>query len=745
MSDEFMYIGKATERQDAPDKVAGRAVYAGDIYLPGMLYGAALRSPLPHARIVSIDTAAARSCPGVRAVITAADLPRLRLGDQIKDQPVLAGDKVRFVGERIAALAADDEDTARRALELIRVEYEPLPAVFASGEAMAVGAPLVHESIRDYCKPDLQATGNLYGYKRIATGNLEEGWAQSDVIFEDTFTTPSSHQGYMENHAALAVVEPDGRATIWTSNKSPFRIREQLSEYIGLPVHCFRIVAPAIGGEFGGKGSMMDEPLCYYLSQATGRPVRMVMRRSEELSAANPRHPTLITIKSGLKKSGELVARQVTIIFNSGAYGGAKPGLVLEGHTKTAGPYRIPHLLIEGYAVYTNNAPCGHSRAPGHPQAVFAVESHTDMLARRLGMDPLTLRLMNVLQDGESAPTGEKWRDIRVREVLEKAAAVGGWRSAKPAGTGKGLALAYRNTGGGESGAVVKVNSDGSVEVITGATDTGTGSWTILRQIAAEELGTDPQMVRVIPGDTSVAPFDRGSGASRMTNVAGWAVRQAVQEVAVCLKKSAARILECSPDEVMARDGKFWHAAQAERRLTLEQVAAAACQKGPVIGHSSYEDRKKDTVAFTAHLAEVRVDRETGAIEVTRLVAVHDIGRVLNPPAAEGQVEGSAVQAMGFTLWEDLQKQEGKLCSLSLADYHQPTSLDLPGVEVVFVEGAFGPAPYGGKGIGEVAVVPVAAAIANALEDAVGIRMHDLPLTPEKVWLSLQKKEEEGR
>ena len=745
MSDEFIYIGKAAQRQEAPDKVAGRAVYAGDIYLPGMLYGAVLRSPFPHARIVRIDPAAALSCPGVKAVITANDLPLLRLGENIKDQPVLAQDKVRFAGERIAAVAAVDEDTARRAAALIRVEFEPLPAVFESEEAMAADAPLVHASIADYCTPDPKAAGNLYGYKRIATGNVDEGWAQSDYIFEDSFTTPSSHQGYLENHAALAMVERDGRATIWTSNKSPFRIREQLAEYIGLPENYFRIVAPMIGGEFGGKGAMMDEPLCYYLSQITGRPVRMVMRRSEELAAANPRHPTLITIKSGLKKNGELVARQVRIVYNSGAYGGVKPGLVLEGHSKTAGPYRIPHLLIEGYAVYSNNNPCGHCRAPGHPQAVFAVESHMDLLARRLGMDPLAFRLLNVLKEGETAPTGEKWHDLRAREVLETAATVGGWGKVKPAGVGRGLALAYRNTGGGESGAVVKVNNDGSVEVITGATETGTGSWTILRQIAAEELGIDTPMVRLIPGDTSVAPFDRGSGASRETHVAGWAVRQAAQEVAAVLKKSAAKLLDCAIDEILVQKGSFWQAGQAEHCLSLVQVVEAAGKKGPIISHASYEARKRDTVAFTAHLAEVRVDEETGAVEVSRLVAVHDIGRVINPPAAEGQVEGSAVQALGFTLWEDLTKQEGKLCSSSLADYHQPTSLDLPEVEVVFVEGAYGPAPYGGKGIGEVPVVPVAAAIANALEDAVGIRMRDLPLTPERVWQAIQKKEGAGK
>ncbi len=743
MGEEFSCIGKATERQETPDKVAGRTVYAGDIYLPGMLYGVALRSPFPHARIANIDATAALALPGVRAVLTAADLPARRLGERTKDQLVLASGKVRFVGERVAAVAAESEDLARRAAELIRIDYEPMPAVFEIEEAMRPDAPLVHESLQEYMKkPPAGVKGNVYGYERIATGNLEEGWAQSDYIFEDTFSTPSIHQGYMENHVVLAVVEPDGRAAIWTSHKAPFRLRQQLAEYIGIPENHLRVVAPPIGGEFGGKGAVMDEPLCYYLARRTGRPVRMAMSRGEEMSAANPRHPTLITIKSGLKKSGELVARQVRIIFNSGAYGGVKPGLVLEGHSKTAGPYRIPHLLIEGYAVYSNNEPRGHCRAPGHPPAVFAVESHTDMLAKRLGTDPLAFRLLNVLKEGEAAPTGEKWHDLRGREVLEEAARLGGWHVARPEGVGLGLSLAYRHTGGGESGALVKVCDDGSVEVLTGATDTGTGSWTVLRQIVAEELGVDLKTVRVIPGDTTVAPFDRGSGACRMTNVAGWAVRQGAQELSIILKNTAAKMLGCDPAEVAMQAGHFRQASRPEeRRLAWREVAAEAGKGGPVIGRGSYVGRSKDTMAFTAHLAEVRVDKETGAVEVMRLVAVHDIGRVINPPAAEGQVEGSVMQAIGFTLWEELVKREGRLCNASLADYHQPTTLDVPEMEVAFLENAPGPAPFGGKGIGEVGTVPVAAAIANALEDAAGLRIRDLPLTPERVWREIREKE----
>lgn len=742
MEEELSYIGKATARQEAPDKVRGEAVYAGDMYRPGMLYGAVLRSPYPHARIVKIDTAAALACPGVKAVITAADLSRRRLGERMKDLPLLAVDRVRFVGERVAVVAAENEAVARLAAGLIRVEYEQLPAVFEIEDAMDPAAPLVHENIGDYCKPGPGVKGNIYGYERKSAGNLEEGWAQSDFIYEDTFSTHSVHQGYMENHAALAITEPDGKATIWTSNKTPFRMREHLAAYIGLPEDQLRVVAPPIGGEFGGKGAVMDEPLCYYLSLFTGRPVRMTMSRSEELSAANPRHPSLVTIKSGLKKSGALVARQVRIIFNCGAYGAVKPGLVLAGYIDTAGPYRIPHLLIEGYSVYTNSDPCGHCRAPGQPQAVFALESHMDMLARRLGMDPLAFRLLNVLEAGEAAPIGEMWHDMRGREVLETVARLGCWQDPRPEGTGRGLALVYRKTGGGESGAEVKINSVDSVEVLTGAVESGTGSWTILGQIAAEELGVDPQMVRVVPCDTELAPFDSGSGASRATYVAGWAVRRAAQAAASILKNCAAAILGCSIDEIVVSGGNFRQASRPDRCLSIREVIENACRSGPVIGQGSFEGRSRDTVAFAAHLVEVRVDRETGAIEVKRFVAVHDSGLVINPPAAEGQVEGAVAQGIGFALWEDLAKKAGQLCSSSIADYHQPTALDLPEVEVTFLEDAPGPTPYGGKGIGEVPIAPVAAAIANALEDATGVRMTDLPLMPESVWRAIRKKEE---
>ncbi len=742
MVGDYRYIGKATERQEAPDKVRGRAVYAGDMYLPGMLHGAVLRSPVPHARIVNIDTTHAQALPGVKALLTAADLPRRMLGERVQDQPVLAGERVRFVGERVAVVAAENEAIARQAVGLIRIDYEPLPAVFEIENAMDPGAPLVHEDIGDYLTIGAQVKGNVYGYTRIVGGNLEEGWAQSDCIYEDTFSSQSVHQGYLENHAAVAMVEPDGRATIWSSNKAPFRLRRHLADYIGLPENHLRVVAPPIGGEFGGKGAVMDEPLCYYLSLHTGRPVRIAMRMSEEMSAANPRHPARVTIKSGLKKNGELVARQTTIVYNSGAYGGVKPSVVLEGYSKTAGPYRIPHLLIEGYAVYTNNDPCGHCRAPGHPQAVFAVESHMDMLARRLGIDPLAFRLLNVLKEGEPAPTGEKWHDVRGREVLETAARLGGWHESRPVGTGRGLSLAYRGTGGGESGATVRVNDDGSVEVLTGTVESGTGAWTILQQIAAEELGVCPEMVRVVAGDTTVAPFDHGSGASRVTHVAGCAVRQAAQQAALVLKDAVAGILGCSRDEIAVEDGTFRQVSRPEYGLSFNEAAEKACQRGSVVGHGNYAGRSKDTMSFAAHLAEVRVDGETGVVEVARLVAVHDIGCAINPPAAEGQVEGSVAQGIGFALCEDLAKEDGRLRSSSLADYHHPTCLDIPDVEVVFLEGAPGPAPYGGKGIGEVPLVPVAAAIANALKDATGVRLKDLPFTPEKVWEAVRKMEE---
>lgn len=737
----FKHIGKATERQEAPDKVTGRSIYAGDIYFPALLHGVVLRSPYAHARILKIDTAAAMAYPGVKAVLTAADLPRRRLGQCIKDQPLLAEGKVRFIGERVAAVAAEDDTIARRAAELIRVEYEPMSPVFEINEAMDIGAPLVHEDIHEYLQPKAEQKGNIYDYDRIANGDIEKGWADSDFIHEDTFLTQSVHQGYLENHAAVAMVELDGRATIWSCNKIPFLLRRQLADYIGIPENCLRIKNLPIGGEFGGKGAIMDEPLCYYLSLLTGRPVRMVMRRAEELFASNPRHQAHITIKSGVKRNGELVARQVRVIFNSGAYGGVKHASVPGGYRRIAGPYRIPHLLIEACAVYTNNNPCGQYRAPGQPQSIFAVESHMDILARELGIDPLDFRLLNVLTEGEAAPTGEKWHDLRGREVLETAARLGNWRDSRPKGMGLGIALTYRHTGEGKSGASVKVNADGSIEVLTGATDTGTGSWTILRQIVAEELGLDLSMIRIVPDDTAVAPFDSGSGASRMTHVAGRAVCNAAREVAALMRESAAGTLGCSRDNLMVGGGSFWPASRPEHRLLWREAAQAASKRGPVIGLGSYKGRCKDTVAFTAHLARVSVDQETGAVEIAKYIAVHDIGQVINPPAAEGQVEGGAMQGIGFALWEDLPKQEGRLCSTSLADYHQPTALDFSEMEVVFLEGAPGPAPYGAKAIGEIPIVPAAAAIANALEDATGVRMRDLPLIPEKVWSAINNKE----
>ena len=751
-------IGQSVVRGEGPDKVTGKSIYAADVSLPGMLWGKALRSPFPHARIVSIDTSQAKAVPGVRAVITAADLPGSLVGRRLRDMPVLARDVVRFVGEKVAAVAADSQEAAEEALLLIDVEYEELDAVFDAHEAMEPDAPTLHPEMSGYeGLPQPEADiNNVFAHITWGQGDVEQGFAEADLVFEHTFNAQLMHQAYIEPHACVVSASPsfssaqDGGNTrevdVWVNNKDPYALREQLAAVWGIAEESIVLHPCSIGGDFGGKGSFMDVPLCYYLSLHSGRPVKMVMDYIQELMAANPRHPAAMTIRSGVKRDGTLVARQARVVFDSGAYGAFKPTVYLRGADHLCGVYRIPHARIDSYMVYTNNVPKGHMRSPAKPQVVFAVESHTDLIARELGMDPYEFRQMNLLRDGDASPVGHVWQDIRAEETLQRAAEAVGWETPKPERpgmlTGRGLAITDLSQGVGRFAAKVSMDASGHPTLHMAFWDTGTGSHTVLRQMVAQELSVPVDEVDIKLLDTSEMPFSSGSGGTRVTYTAGRAVVGAARELKRQLIRAAAPLLDSPEEDVSLQSGRVAVGPSPlrpayYRTINIGEVVAHVGD-GTIVAEYEFASEPPDMTSFCAQAAEVEVDPETGAVTVKRLVSAHDVGAILNPLMHQGQVEGGVIQGLGYALMEELQTEDGHISTLSLGDYKIPTIADIPDLVTVLVEGSNGPAPYRSKGIGESANIPVAAAIANAVADAIGAPVPSLPLTAEKVLRALR-------
>lgn len=739
-------IGLSVPREEAWGKVTGEAVYTSDLKKAGCLEAKVLRSPYPYARIVKIDTSRAKELPGVKAVITAQDLPNKQYGNGLQDQPVLAREIVRFVGERVAAVAADDVDTALEALGLIQVEYGELSGYTDPLEAMKQEATLLHPELNSYRKDDKGIfIPNVVDYVTFGIGDLEVGFTQAELIYEHTFRTQVVHSGYLEPHVCIVEVGSDKAVKVWSNNKAPFELRGKLAKLFCLPVSKIEVIYGNIGGDFGGKGAIMDEPICYYLASATRKPVRLTMTMEEELQAANPRHATIITMKSGMLKDGTLVARHAKVIFDAGAYAGANSHPIVGGIRRALGAYRIPHTRIEGYAIYTNTVPAGHCRAPGDPQVFFAVESHTDMLAHALGVDPVEFRRRNVLQPGDISPSNLKWEGINALQVLDLAVKKANWdKRKKSANVGCGIALTERSSGLGGSAAAVMLHADGSATVVSGFTDPGTGSATVLRQIAACELEIPLTKVGIAGGSTSSIPYDNGSGSSRVTHVTGHAVCQATQDALSQAKQLAASQLKSAEDKIVYREGLF--IAPNKEELSLQEVLAKAGRaKNVIVGRGSFVAEKSTDTCFCAQVAKVEVDTETGQVTVARLLSVNDIGRALNPLAVKSQVEGAIVQGLGFALNEELPHLEGHPLVRGLANYKIATSLDAPPVESYLLEEESGPGPYGAKAIGEQGIAATAAAIANAIYDAIGVRILDLPITPEKILQALAaKRGEEG-
>jgi CO/xanthine dehydrogenase Mo-binding subunit len=739
---DFRVVGSAVPRAEGTDKVMGRTLYAADVNLPGTLWGKILRSPHPHARIRRMDVAKAHKVPGVKALVTGEATRGLYIGKQIRDMPVLCWDTVRFVGDRVAAVAAESVEAAEEALALVEVEYQPLPAVFDPLEAMQADAPRLHQDVTAYegGPKDLLAADVHNGLTRLAwrKGDVDQGFRVADVVLEHTFRIPARHQGYLEPHAAVVAIDNDGRIQVSVSAKNPFGIRSQLAKALRLPEERIRINVVNVGGEFGGKGDASDLPVAYFLARESGRPVKIVMTYAEELTASNPAHPTVITIRSGVKRDGRILARSVRAVHACGAYGALKSNASLATWHYAGGQYRIDNAVFEFLQVYTNTVPGGYYRSPGAVATAFAVDSHTDMIAKELKMDPAEFRLKNFIGEGEEDAVGHPLHHVRFREVLQAALTAADWKKPKTgANYGRGIALSGRHISGGDTGLILTAESDGSFTILSPTIDQGSGTHTILRQLVAEEMRVPIEQVRVVIGDTDVTPRDGGVRASRVTYVAGNAVVQASEKLRQQLLAQAGRMLECSAEEIEFGNARFWLRQDPGQQITLRRVVSQAPEPLSV---SVYEDYPypEDISYICAQVAEVEVDRETGAVRVHRFVSAHDVGTVINPITHQGQIDGATVMGVGQGLMEELVMENGRVTNSNLGDYKMPTARDIPELKTVLVKSTGGVGPLDAKPIGEFANNGPPAAIANAVADAVGVRLFDLPVTAEKIYRALK-------
>ena len=740
---ESKVVGTAVPRADGGDKVRGQTVYAADVKLPGLLWAKILRSPHPHARIRRVDISQAEKVPGVRAVITGEDVKGRLIGKQIRDMPVLCWDTVRFAGDRVAAVAAETVDAAEEALNLIEVDYELLPAVFDPLAAMAPGAPKIHENVGDYdgAPKNLLATDLRNGLTRLAwkKGDVDAGFRDADLVMEHTFQIPARHQGYLEPHAATVAIEPDGRIQVWASVKNPFGVRSQLAKCLSVGEERIRMNPVNVGGEFGGKGDGVDLPVLYFLAAKAGRPVKIVMSYAEELSASNPAHPTVITIRSGVKRDGRIVARTIRAAHASGGYGALKSNSSLATWHYAGGQYRIDHADIEFLQIYTNTVPGGYYRSPGAVATAFAVDCHTDIVAKELGMDPSEFRLKNFLADGEADAVGQELRSVRFREVLQGALDAAGWNKPKKRNHGRGIALSGRHISGGDTGVVLSADADGGFSIVSPSIDQGSGTHTILRQLVADEMKVPIEQVRVIVGDTDTAPRDGGMRASRMTYVAGNAVMQACEKLRRQLLDQATRMLECQVDEIEFDNGRFSLRQDPGQQVALRRIVAQATERLDVMVYEDYP-YPEDISYICAQVAEVEVDPDTGAVRVHRVISAHDVGTIINPLTHQGQIDGAMIMGMGQGMMEELVMEGGKVTNNNLGDYKLPSVKDIPELKTVLVKTTGGVGPLDSKPIGEFANNGPPAAIANAIADAVGVRLFELPVKAEKIYQALRQK-----
>jgi CO/xanthine dehydrogenase Mo-binding subunit len=754
-------LGQRTARFDAAEKVTGQARYLNDLTLPGMLHGAFLTAAHPHARVLSIDTSEAEAMPGVHAVVTYQDVPDVRYGALVKDQRLFVreGEKVTYLGDVVAAVAAGSVELARAATKRIKVAYDVLAPVFDAETALTAGAPLIHPEIDHYAAiPGTIKRGNECGYTTIVKGDVDQGFAQADFVIEERYTTDHSHPAAIEPHGVIAQVDANGRATVWTSSQVPYIVRAGIAETLGLSLSKIRVIVPSLGGGFGGKCDVAYEPHAVALARKAGRPVKLVFSRAEEFTIPNmTRHPVVVYLKTGVRRDGAITARQATVILDTGGNATHGPACSELATMMAVGPYRIPHLAVEGHAAYTNNTSAGSVRTPTGPQVCWAVEQHTDSLARAVGVDPYAFRMKNLVEEGDEGPTGQIFDRIGVKECLERAAALISWGGAPPApGEGLGLACGWWLTAGMPSSVTLKLNDDGTVTALTGANENGSGAVQGLIQIIAEELSIPTNGVSVVYQDTDVGGWDAGSSGSQTVFSVGRALQRAAEDLRQQIREVAAAMLEVDPADLVIDQAAVQVRGVPGRLVSLGDVAGrSSATVGPLSGRGSVpapempEARAAGGCAgrasfpafaaptFCAHAARVHVDDESGVVTVLEAAAAQEVGRAINPLGIEGQMEGGLVHGIGNALTERSQFDDGRMLNAGFTDYKLITAADAPPIKTAIVESPDKDGPYGARGVGEPPVLAIAGAIGNAVRAATGAHVTRMPMTPDRVYAAL--------
>ena len=760
-NEEFDSVGTNPIRHDGADKVTGRAKYGADTNMPGMLYGKILRSPHAHAVIKSIDASAAEAHPGVYAVVTSADWPEtsMKLTDLAEgsihnlgflSMNILARGKALYKGHPVAAVAAVSPHVAEEAMAKIKVDYEVLKPVLTAEEGMKPDAPILHERLAAVTSAALRPGGlleddaesmrtNIANEFEFSLGDVEQGFKDADFIVEKETTTQAVHQGYIEPQAGVAHWQADGKLTIWSSSQGQFTVRDQTARFLGIPVSQVKAVPMEIGGGFGAKGITYVEPVAALLSRKSGRPVKVQLTRTEVFEGTGPTSGTKIKVKLGATKDGRLIAAEAELIYEAGAFPGSP---VTAGIQCMMGQYDIPNAHLKAIDVVINRPKAAAYRAPGAPASAFCMETALDELSEKLGMDPLEFRLMNSAKEGVRRVTGPMTPKVGYIETLQAAKDHQHYNT-KLGGKlrGRGVASGFWGNNTGPSSAVAVVNSDGTISLTEGSPDIG-GSRVAMAMHVAEVLGIAIEDINPQVGDTDTIGFTSNTGGSSVTFKTGWACYEAAQSVKKQMIDRAAKIWEIPSEDVEYKEAVLQHKSDPELKLTFKQIAARMIPTGgPIVGSAGVNPPGPGP-SIGVHVVDVEVDTDTGKVEILRYTAVQDAGKAIHPAYVEGQIQGGVVQGIGWALNEEyVYNDKGVMLNSSFLDYRMPTSLDLPMIDTVIVEVANPNHPYGVRGVGEVPIVPPMAAISNAIYDAIGVRMNDLPMSPDKVLEALWAKE----